>query len=215
MRGLWIIIVLLAIASVISTYGWLTKEPAIIEERTQLNTQIEGLQAQIQSYQTDNEAQIKYIEFMLKGLQSYYTAAHNYGYAEADYDNAGIFYDESYFSDAKIFADSCDMYYGHSSSYYSDAKALFDRAKGYATTNKTRVLAELHVNLSEYNYRIVNEMHEACEYFSSACDSYDKGYWDTADNQIDMMNEHIEEHDNLVPQQNEYWSKIDALLEDL
>jgi len=56
-------------------------------------------------------------------------------------------------------------------------------------------------------------MHEANEYFASACHYYYTGNYDMGGDEIDKMNEHIRTHDELVPKENDLWSSIDALLE--
>jgi len=58
-------------------------------------------------------------------------------------------------------------------------------------------------------------MHEANEYFSSACDYFYDGNYEIGNEEIDEMNKHIETHDNLVPKQNDMLAEINALLENM
>lgn len=183
------------------------------EEKSSLNQEIENLNQQILSFQSIDLDNHRYNKQMTKAFINYGVARDNEGYAEADYDSACMYYEENYFDDAEIFADSADIHYGHASISYSDAKAFFDNAIDYATSNNTRDLATLFSELSHTEYQMASEMHEANEYFSSACHYYSNGNYGVGDNEIDKMNEHIEEHDNLIPTQNDLWSEINVLLE--
>jgi len=152
---------------------------------------------------------------MEKGQDKLSYAWINEGYAKSDYDDASRNYDGDYYLVAKGYADSCDAYYGYAYNYFIEAKNFFEEAKRYASTNETLRLAELYVNFTELGAKLDSEMHQACEYFSSACNSYDQGFWETGNTQIEEMNEHIREHDKLVTTYNDYLSKIRALLDTL
>lgn len=199
----------------------------LISGCSQLNSkekdlEIETLKSKIQNLETDKnllneqlEIKGKYEKLMFLGLEKTADAFGNQGHAEANYDYATFYYEESYFELCETFADACDTYYGYGFSYYKQAKGLFKEAKEYALDNKSIRLAELYENFSEYASQVNSELHEACEYFSSACNSYEKGHWDIGDDEIEEMNKHIEEHDRIIPIYNDYYADIMALMETL
>jgi len=154
-----------------------------------------------------------YDKMMIKGLQKLSSGTANEGYAESDYDDAGLNYEAGYYDVAESYADSADVMYAYASDGYRGGKAYFSQAMNYAPDNKTYQLAELYVALSDMGAELMDEMHQANEYFSSACFNYYNEWWEIGDNEIEWMNEHIVLHDNLVPAFNDCSSDIDALLE--
>lgn len=227
-----IFLIAMLVVTFLSTIGFFLKHSEVTSlkekimelqnQKNELNIQIENLTHQLQNYlkeknqlttQLDNN--MKFLKMIEKGNHKLKDAFANYGYAESDYDDASRNYRGRYFEVCKSYAKSCDVYYGYAYSYFVEAKNLFEEAKKYATTNNTLTLAELYVNFSFYGSKLANEMHQACEYFSSACEYYSMGYWESGDNRIREMNKHIQEHDELVESYNDYLSKIKALLETL
>ncbi len=142
-----------------------------------------------------------------------YVAGKNEGIANGYYDEASDSYEKNDFYWCNIYAGYADAYYSYASQEYRDAKAFFNKALEYATSNSTKQLAQLLLNLNELEAQISSEMHETNEYFASACYYYYTGNYDMGDAEIDEMNKHIKTHDELVPKENDLWSSIDALLE--
>ena len=209
------IVILCIVGSAGATYFFVDrmKQSEISNITSQFETEKSELNQQILSFQSIDLDNHRYNRQMTKGFIDYMLARENQGYANADYESAGLNYDISYFEIAESYADSADIIYGYASTSYSDAKAFFDNAIDYATSNNTRDLATLFSELCYIEYQIASEMHEANEYFSSACNCYYNGWWELGDTEIERMNEHIEEHDDLIPTQNDVWSDINALLE--
>ena len=226
---------LVVIALIISLIGWFLEYSKVsslsfqienLESELQTKTsQIESLQSEIKSYQSiKNEIEklnkelgnyTQFIKLIEKGERKLQDAFTSGGYAQSDYDDASRNYEANYFDACKTYADSCDAYYGYAYNYFLEAKGYFEHAKEYAPNDKLFRLAELYMSFSDYGEKITNEMHQACEYFSSACDLYSKGLWESGSEQIDKMNEHIGEHDRLVTPFNERLSQINALIETL
>ena len=90
------------------------------------------------------------------------------------------------------------------------AEGHFEQAIGNAPTDELKLLASLYMQHADYNAQLLSELHEACEYFSSACNYYYNDDYVTGGREIDRMNEHIEEHDRLVPLLNDIWADIEA-----
>lgn len=156
-----------------------------------------------------------YDKMMTKGWKAYSEALGNSAYAGLSYDDATVFYDdpELAYSWVKLYADRADTYYIYSSDNYRTAKAYFNQAKNIAPNYKTFQLTQLYVNVCDIGAELMDEMHQACEYFSSACGYYGNEWWDVGDNELEKMNEYIVNHDELVPDFNDYLSDIEALLE--
>lgn len=209
------IVILCIVGSAGATYFFVDrmKQSEISNITSQFETEKSELNQQILSFQSIDLDNHRYNRQMTKGFIDYMLARHNQGYADSDYESAGLNYDISYFEIAESYADSADIIYGYASTSYSDAKAFFDNAIDYATSNNTRDLATLFSELCYIEYQIASEMHEANEYFSSACNCYYNDWWALGDTEIERMNEHIEARDNLIPTQNDLWSDINALLE--
>jgi tetratricopeptide (TPR) repeat protein len=214
-----IIFVIILVSSVIISVGLTnyfisqTNEAEIDDLKNGYETQIQLLSSELTSYQTTNDNFYRYTKNLAKGFEQFYLAKNSDGYADADYDSAGLYYEENFFSDAKIFADSADVFYGYATIDYSDAESYFDSAFDYAISDNYMQLASLYSNLSAIHYELSNEMHQANEYFSSACNYYDQGYYDIGGDEIDRMNDHIENHDDLIPAQNDIVSDIETLLD--
>lgn len=154
----------------------------------------------------------KYLKQMINGLTEFHVAGLNNGYANAYYDEASESYTIDDFFWCNIYASNADTYYSYTSQSYRDAKAFFKQSEQYTITNNTKNLAYLFVELSEVNAEIASEMHEANEYFTSACYYYNIENYYIADNEIDKMNNHIHTRDDIIPKQNDIWSEIYALL---
>lgn len=163
----------------------------------------------------------KYTKLTMRGWEKLTEATANQGRANGEYDNAVFYYEENYFETAESFASYCDIYYTYSSQAYGDAKSMFREAKKYAPTDDYSRLVELYEDASECYETIYSEMHQVCEYFTSACNSYsksaelggDESYWELGNSQIEEMGKHIDIHDNLVLTCNNYYSDANALLE--
>jgi hypothetical protein len=148
----------------------------------------------------------KYMQLMEKGQMKLIEASLNTGTAEAYYDEATKNYQYNRFEVCKSYAANCKTYYFYGQSDFDEAKELFDRAQDYK-------LAELYSKWSGCLSNVSAEMHDACEYFSMACDHYSQNDIKTGDWAIEKANKHIGEHDRLVPICNAYIAKIKTLLE--
>lgn len=151
---------------------------------------------------------------IVKGLEEYYEGGLNRGAAEAYYDEASESYKTDDFWWASYYADFADTYYAYASQDYRDAKAFFTEAAEVALDgSKAKELAGLFVELMEISAQVSSEMHEASEYFASACTYYDNGDYSMGGLEIDKMNKHIKAHDDLIPKQNDLLSQINVLLD--
>ena len=158
-----------------------------------------------------------YIKIITKGLQHYAYGYYYEGFAETNYVDASTYYESAEYAEdftfAKSYADYADSYYGYASNSYRTAKEYFEESLQYATNEKLQRLSQTYVDYLELMSQIANEMHEANEYFSSACNYYSLGYYDSGDSSIETMNIHIRNHDNLIFSCNDKSSEIDALLD--
>lgn len=215
--------VFIALAAIFVCYSLLNMKEAEISnlknryesEISDLDIHIEDLNSDIEELKERKKETHKYIKQMVKGLEEYYEAGINFGSGDTYYDEAGIFYQDNDYYWCSLYAGYADSYYGHSVGSYRDAKAFFNTAMEYSISNDTKELAQKFVNLSELDAKLSNEMHEANEYFSSACDYFYDGNYEIGNGEIDEMNKHIEAHDNLVPKQNDMLAEINALLENM
>lgn len=189
----------------------------ISDMKANYESDIDNLNAQITAFQNlaiNSEINHhKYVKQMDKGFEEYYEAGLNVGIATAHYEIASEEYTDGFFLLASIDASYSDTYYSYASASYRDAKAFFDLAIDFAISDKTMQLAQLYYNLTDIDAQVTDEMHQACEYLTSACDYYYDDNYDMGGGEIDKMNEHIVAHDALVPTQNDLLSEINALLD--
>lgn len=167
------------------------------------------------SYVTASKLEDKqiYIKIITKGLQQYAYGQYYEGYAESDYDDASYMYEEGDYEWGEYYADSADVYYGYASGCYRIAKEYFEESLQYAINEKLRRLSQTFIDYLELMSQITSEMHEACEYFSSACNYYSLGYYDTGDSAIETMNIHIVNHDSLINECNNNYGEIESILD--
>ena len=213
-----ILVVLCIVCPAITTYYFISeiKQSEIDDLTTQYQLQKEcigDLEGKIKMLNVTFDDWQDFDKLIVKGLREIVNGGISEGYADSDYDNAGANYEVGYFDVAKTYADSADIYYTYASDSYRAGKAYLIQAKNIATNNKTRQLAELYVNMTELGAQTMDELHQANEYFSSACNCYNNGWWELEDIEIEKMNDHIEAHDEIVPTFNDCYFDIDALLD--
>lgn len=175
------------------------------------DTEIQNIKSEYQNLDANYHNYIKQIN---KGFEKYYGAALNRGFAKAYYDEAITYYSESTFVWGKIYADFAKTYYSYASNNWRDAKTFFNASMNYVTSNNTKKLTQLWINLSELDAQINSEIYDACEFLALACDFYDKGNNTMGDIEIEKMNEHMEIYDELVEDGFVLWSEMDELLDD-
>lgn len=209
-----IIAMIIVIVTFILSWNYTSSEIERLErDSIELESTIEILTLTVGSFEEQLENNEKFYVTLIRGLDKKTDAFMSLSYADAEYDSASFYYDENYLELAKGFYGSCDVYYGYASVYFSESKAWFEETRKYATTNFTIELSENLINYTEINRQMSSEMHEVCEYFSSASDSYNRGYWNSGDIELEKGNEHIRNHDSLVFLQNDYYNKIKVMLE--
>ena len=81
-----------------------------------LENQKENLKEEIKQSETNR---VKYEKLMFKGIRKNVHGDYLYGYAAADFESAGMYYDISYLEHAKIFYDSADTTYASSNNFAS------------------------------------------------------------------------------------------------
>ena len=199
--GFLIIVSIILVLSMFSSY------------RTEMELCSVSNELQVTKQQLEEVEDIdEYKANMIKGFNEIHKAGKNEGYAEAYYEEASSEYADNFFILSMGNSDMCDVYYSYASQSYRDAKAYFIQAKRCTNNTNTQKLTQDYIDICEINARLESEMHQACEYFSFACYEYANGNQETGDIGIERMNEHIEIHDNLVPEQNDLWSSINAML---
>ena len=177
-----------------------------------LENQKENLKEEIEESETNR---IKYEKLMFKGTRKNVQGDYLYGYAAADFESASMYYDISYLEDAKIFYDSADTTYASSNNFYKEAEAYFEDAIEYAPNDDMKELAMLSKNESMYAALVTSALHQNCEYMSSACDAYNNGNYPIGDEQLDIANTFIDEHDSLIPSYENATTAINSLLDTL
>lgn len=153
-------------------------------------------------------------KLLLKGTVHLRNASANRGYADSDYDDFSRNYKAGYYEVAQMYADSVDTYCSYARSNMDDAKSRFEQARKYAPSKKYHQLIDNYIKATDYAIQIYSEMHQASEYFSSACGYYADGNWTVGDAKIEKANKHIKSHDSLIDNYNAYVSDINAILDD-
>jgi len=191
-----------------------TKINQLQDEKSQLKSEKQEALNQITSITSSSnvfEAKTNlFVKNMRDGFSDIIVSSKNEGYAESNYDLASSNYQASYYDTAKSYADSANSYYGYASGSCDLAEGHFKQAVINAPSENLKHLASLYVNYSEYDSQINSEMHQANEYFASACNYYSLGDYVTGGSEISQMTIHIDEHDRLVPLFNAVLANIEA-----
>ena len=175
-----------------------------------LNTNLSNLEENLNLIKNENKGFDKQI---IKGYEKVLSAELNRGVAVTYYGEASEYYNNDLYYSGYLYASYADTYYGYASTEYRDAKAYFEKAMEYTVTTNAYNFAKTYVDLCEINAKISSEMHEANEYFSSACYQFDLGNYEVGNTEIEKMNIHIDEHDSFIYQQNDLVSKLDVIIE--
>jgi len=188
-------------------YNYTTEMHQLENERNNTLNQLTSVTSSFNSYETDTESYVRHIK---NGFSDLEVADLNQGYGEAYYIEATDDYEIALFYLASLYAGYADVYYGYAYGLCELAEGHFKQAVNNAPSEHLKNLASLYVSYADYGSQINSEMHQANEYFASACSYFDLENYETGNSEIEEMNKHIIEHDRLVPLFNDVLADIEA-----
>ncbi len=151
-------------------------------------------------------------KYYSNGLAEFNDGVYNNNNAEYNYDLWSFYYDEGYYYDSIGYCVNARDLYAESNSNNQNAIANFEEANKFSK-DKYKELIYYYIEASSQSIEINWAMYEACEYFESASNLYDKELYVSGDAEIEIGNEKIILHDSLVRDYNKYISKIELLEE--
>ena len=134
--------------------------------------------------------------------------------SDADY-NYQLFswaYDEGYFYDTIEYCEAARVLYADSNVYYQSSKQYFIESNKTSKL-KYNELINAYINVIDSLIKINWAKYEACEYFESASNYYNRNNWVTGNAVLEDANSKIEYHDSLIVKNNEYVARLDLLNE--
>jgi len=137
----------------------------------------------------------------------------NRGYAEAQHEEFLSCYEMGLYSLAASYARGMDVYYGYAYTSYMEALGFFRQAQQYAITNEQKEFITNYIKAIELVSQMMDELHQAGEYYETACNYYDQERWNAGNEALEEGNRHIEAHDALVDDYNSYLAKVEAALQ--
>ena len=153
------------------------------------------------------------IKYFFKGKIEYEESMEDGFSAEEEYDNWAYLYDEGYLFDSISYCVKARDYYSKANGHNQKAIQYFKKVN--STLEEFNILANKYTLLLDKDIDINWAMYEACEYYESASSSYDKGDYDTGDNELKIGNKRINTHDNLIKGFNEIYAEIELLEEEI
>lgn len=156
---------------------------------------------------------IEQIEYYLKGKQQVEKSFSDGYSAEEEYSNWGYLYDEGYLLDSIPYCISARVFYSKANTHNQKAIQYFKKVN--STLIRFNILASKYIMLLDKAIDINWAMYEACEYFESACSSYEKDNYVTGDSELEIGNRRINTRDNLVRSYNELYAEIELLEEEI
>jgi len=204
-------IIIIILMLVISIFSGCTEEETQIEEDTiDYQNKYENLEKEVEENEINRT---KYEKLMFQGIRKNIHGDYSYGYATADFASASIYYDTSYLEDAIMFFNSADAIYASANNYYKEAESYFNRAIKFAPNNDLKELTSLMKDEAMYGALVTSALHQNCEYMSSACNAYNNGNYAIGDEQLEIANSFIIEHDSLIPPFENTTTDINSLLD--
>ncbi len=183
-------------------------------EIEQLNDQLEEEAKQIIELKQELKDVEQFNKFYTKALVEYNNGIFDRSDANYDYDLWSFYYNEGYYFDSIQYCVAARELFSSSNSYYQKTISYFDEAKKTAD-DKYDELIDFYIKASDIVIDINWAMYEACEYYESASDLYDKGLFEAGDEEIETGNEKILIHDSLIKEYNSYIFKIEVLEENV
>ena len=132
-------------------------------------------------------------------------------FAGVFYDMSNVYYEGDWFEDAIVACESAREDYSEANGYYHKAKVLLEQLEPIEEYKE--IIPDM-IKMMDCKIELNNCLYESCEYFESACRSYNNDNYNQAEVALEKTNEKVRKHDDLVNDCNDYIAKVALFLED-